>query len=334
MPIQSRRRFLTDAAVAGAAGFVGFDTWGKALAAEPPPETTSVRLPRMPIICFAPLYVCEELLRNEGFTDIRFVDISVPELLDSSALSSGRVDFAAALTLGHLIGFDSGAPITLLSGVHVGCYELFAHGDIRTITDLKGKKVGSLGANPLVSMISAWVGLDPKKDLTLVDDPAAKPLELFVEGKLDAYLAFPPEPQQLHARKVGHVILRTAVDRPWSQYFCCTLAGNKEYVAQHPAATKRVIRAILKAADLCASQPEQSARLIVDRGFVAGYDYALQTLDENPYGQWREYDAEDSVRFYALRLHELGMIKRDPKRILAEGTDFHFFDELKRELKA
>jgi NitT/TauT family transport system substrate-binding protein len=60
----------------------------------------------------------------------------------------------------------------------------------------------------------------------------------------------------------------------------------------------------------------------------------LQTLNENPYGQWREYDAEDSVRFYALRLHELGMIKRDPKRILAEGADFRFFDELKRELKA
>jgi NitT/TauT family transport system substrate-binding protein len=159
-------------------------------------------------------------------------------------------------------------------------------------------------------------------------------LELFVEGKLDAYLAFPPEPQQLHARKTGHVILRTAVDRPWSQYFCCTLAGNKEYVARHPAATKRVIRAILKAADLCGRQPEQSARLIVDRGFIEGYDYALQTLNENPYGQWREYDAEDSIRFYALRLNELGMIKRDPKRILAEGTDFRFFDEVRRELKA
>jgi NitT/TauT family transport system substrate-binding protein len=328
--VQTRRRFLSGAALAGAAGILPPLRRG---AAQPAPETTTVRLPKVPIICFAPLYVCEELLRNEGFTDIRFVDISVQELLDSSALGSARVDFAAALTLAHVIGFDVGAPITVLSGVHIGCYELFAHGDIRTITDLKGKKVGSLGANPLVSMISAWVGLDPKKDLTLFDDPAAKPLQLFVEGKLDAYLAFPPEPQQLHARKAGHVILRTAVDRPWSQYFCCTLAGNKEYVARHPAATKRVIRAILKAADLCASQPQQSARLIVDRGFIEGYDYALQTLDENPYGQWRDYDGEDSVRFYALRLHELGMIKRDPKRILAEGTDFRFFDELKRELK-
>ena len=160
--MQTRRRVLGALSATGVAGFLRYPRAG---AAEPPPETTSVRLPKMQTICFAPLYVCEELLRNEGFTEIHFVDVSLPELLDSSALSSGRVDFAAALTLGHLIGFDSGAPITLLSGVHVGCYELFAHGDIRTITDLKGKKVGSVGANPLVSMISAWVGLDQKRTL-------------------------------------------------------------------------------------------------------------------------------------------------------------------------
>jgi NitT/TauT family transport system substrate-binding protein len=122
-------------------------------------------------------------------------------------------------------------------------------------------------------------------------------------------LAFPPENQELHARKVGHVILRTAVDRPWSQYFCCMLAANREY----PVATKRVIRAVLKAVDLCAGEPEVAARLIVEGGFTERY-YALQTLTENPYAAWREYDAEDTLRFYALQLHELGMIKAVPRR--------------------
>jgi NitT/TauT family transport system substrate-binding protein len=95
-----------------------------------------------------------------------------------------------------------------------------------------------------------------------------------------------------------------------------------------------VIRAFLKAADLCASEPERAAQRLVDGGFTARYDYALQTLNENPYGHWRDYDAEDSVRFYALRLHELGMIKSSPQKIIAEGTDWRFFNELKRELKA
>jgi NitT/TauT family transport system substrate-binding protein len=220
-----------------------------------------------------------------------------------------------------------------LAGVHAGCYELFAHGEIRGIADLKGKSVGMLGTTELISALAAYVGLDPKTDLTLVNDAAAKPSELFVQGKLDAYLAFPPEPQELHARRVGHVILRTAVDRPWSQYFCCTLAGSRSYVARHPVATKRVVRAFLKAADLCASAPQQAARLIVDGGFAERYDYALQTLTENPYNAWREFDAEDSIRFYALRLHELGMIKSSPQKIIADGTDWRFLNELKRELK-
>jgi NitT/TauT family transport system substrate-binding protein len=98
-------------------------------------------------------------------------------------------------------------------------------------------------------------------------------------------------------------------------------------------ATKRVIRAVLKAADLCASKPEAAARLIVEGGFTERYGYALQTLTENPYGSWREYDAEDTIRFYALRLHELGMIKSTPQQIIANGTDWRLLNEVKRELK-
>jgi NitT/TauT family transport system substrate-binding protein len=111
------------------------------------------------------------------------------------------------------------------------------------------------------------------------------------------------------------------------------LAANREYVARYPVATKHVIRAILKAADLCASKPEIAARLIVENGFTERYDYALQTLTENPFGAWHEYDAEDTIRFYALRLHELGMIKSSPQKIIANGTDWRLLDELKRELK-
>jgi NitT/TauT family transport system substrate-binding protein len=331
LPIQTRRRFLTTLSLTGAAGLFRVP---RALAAEPPPETTTVRLPKVPIICFAPQYVCEELLRVEGFTDVRYLDISIKELQDDSALGRGRVDFASNSSVNHIADIDAGAPITILSPVHVGCYELFAHGGIRSIADLKGKSVGSSGANLLMSIFAAWIGLDPQKDLTLVEGSAAKPFELFVQGKLDAYLGFPPEPQELHARGVGHVILRTAVDRPWSQYFCCTLAGNSEYVARHPAATKRVIRAFLKAADLCASAPERAARLLVNGGFVPRYDYALQTLRDVPYGIWREYDAEDTVRFYALRAYDLGFVKTTPQQIIAHGADWHFFNELKRELKA
>jgi NitT/TauT family transport system substrate-binding protein len=324
---QTRRRFLTMTALAGAAGIL---TPRRALAEKPALETTTVRLGKAPVICFAPQYVCEALLRAEGFTDVRYVNTTVTTMDED--LGSGKLDFQSNLTLDHAIAIDRGLPITVVAGVHAGCYELFPHGGIRSIADLKGKRIGS--ASTLLSLMAAYVGLDPKRDLNLVDDRAAQPLELFVEGKLDAYLAFPPEVQELHARKVGHVILRTAVDRPWSQYFCCMMAANREYAARYPMATKRVIRAVLKAADLCAGEPELAARLIVEGGFTERADYALQTLTENPYGAWREYDAEDTLRFYALRLHELGMIKSSPQKIIANGTDWRFLNEVKRELKA
>jgi NitT/TauT family transport system substrate-binding protein len=72
---------------------------------------------------------------------------------------------------------------------------------------------------------------------------------------------------------------------------------------------------------------------LVDRGFTPRYDYALQTMQEVPYGRWRDYDPEDTLRFYALRLHEAGMITASPQKILAQGTDWRFLNELKKELK-
>ena len=195
-----------------------------------------------------------------------------------------------------------------------------------------------LHASPvsLLTLMAAQVGFNPAKDIEWVTsaDPKVKPLELFADGKIDAFLGFPPEPQDLRARRAGHVILNTATDRPWSQYFCCMLASNREYVRKYPIATKRVLRAILKATDLCATEPSRVAQRIVDGGFTARYDYALGTLSDIPYDKWREYDAEDTLRFYALRLHEAGMIKSDPNTIITKGTDWRFLNELKRELKA
>ena len=157
---------------------------------------------------------------------------------------------------------------------------------------------------------------------------------MFTQGQIDAFLGFPPEPQDLRAQHIGRMILNSATDRPWSQYFCCLLGGDREYVRKYPVATKRVLRAILKAADLCASDPARAARSLVDRGFTARYDYALQSVSELPYDKWREYDPEDTLRFYALRLHDAGLIKSSPNKSIAESTDWSFLNELRRELKA
>jgi NitT/TauT family transport system substrate-binding protein len=305
------------------------------LVAEGALETTTVRIGRNPGICVAPQYIAEELLRAEGFTDVRYVEEPASA---TEPLAHGKVDFDTNYASNFVRAIDAAEPITLLAGVMVGCFELFGNESIRSIIDLKGKTVGiqGLGSNPhaLLTLMASEVGLDPVKDLHWVTDPQVKPIELFEQGKIDAFLGFPPEPQDLRARHIGHVLVNTAVDHPWSQYFCCLLGGNADYVRMYPAATKRVLRAILKATDLCATDPARAARRLVDGGFTPRYDYALQTLNDNPYDKWREYDAEDTIRFYALRLRDAGFIKSTPQKIIADGTDWRFLDEVKRELKA
>jgi NitT/TauT family transport system substrate-binding protein len=111
------------------------------------------------------------------------------------------------------------------------------------------------------------------------------------------------------------------------------VTGNREFVRKNPVATKRALRAIVKSADICALEPERVARFIVDKEYAKRYDYALQVMKELPYGKWREYDPEDTVRFYALRLHEIGMIKTTPQKLIAQGTDWRFLNALKKELK-
>ena len=46
-----------------------------------------------------------------------------------------------------------------------------------------------------------------------------------------------------------------------------------------------------------------------------------------------DFDPEDTIRFFSLRLHEAGLIKSTPQQIIADGTDWRFLSELKRELK-
>jgi NitT/TauT family transport system substrate-binding protein len=145
-------------------------------------------------------------------------------------------------------------------------------------------------------------------------------------------MGFPPVPQELRDRRIGHVVVNSGVDRPWSQYFCCVLGAQRDFVSKNPVATKRALRAILKATQFCAAEPERAARIVADKGYR--YDYALQTMREIRYANWREYDPDDAVRFYALRLREAGMIRSTPNRILEQGTNWRFFNELKRELKS
>ena len=300
-------------------------------------ETTTIRLVKYQPspICVTPQYLAEDRLKNEGFTDIQYVADSTGPI---KAVASGVADIGMTFSAPLIIQLDAGDPIVILSGVHVGCFELFGTDKVNAIGDLKGKTIAvrELGSSSHVFLASmlTYVGLDPAKDVTWVTHPSAEAIQLLAEGKIDAYMGFPPEPQELRAKGIGHVVVNSMMDKPWSQYFCCMVAANQQFVQNNPVATKRALRAILQAADSVARDPVRAARFIVDKGLTKSYDYALKTLQVLPYDTWRGYDPTDTLRFYSLRLHDAGMIKSSPDEIIAKGANWRFLNELKQEMPA
>jgi NitT/TauT family transport system substrate-binding protein len=332
----NRRDLLLAGACAASTGlFWSLAARLRAEGLEPPPETTTVRLAKNPVICIAPQYVVSDLLSAEGFTNVVYVQ-SDAGVAQSKALGNGDLDFTLHFSGPLLLQIDRGVSITFLAGIHVGCFELFVKEGIRSVADLKGRTVGiqalETSQHIFLSAMATLVGLNPVKDIEWVTSASVKPIELFAEGKIDAFLGFPPEPQRLRAQNIGRVIVNSAQDRPWSQYYCCMLAGNREFVRKNPIATKRIVRAMLRATDLCVSEPALVAQRMVDRGFTPRQDYAVQTLADVPYNRWRDYDPEDTIRFYALRLREAGMLKSSPAKIIADGADWRFLNDVRREL--
>jgi NitT/TauT family transport system substrate-binding protein len=224
----SRRRFLKGLTLMGTAGLLGLRP--APVVAEPPPETTKITLYKYESLCIAPQYVAEELLRGEGFTEVHYVEGGAGDDLDK-ALASGEAHLSRNFVARVILHLDAGDPIVILGGVYVGCFELFGTDRVQTIRDLKGKTVAvpELGSSQHVFLASmvAYVGLDPGKDLQWVTHPPDEAIQLFAEGKVDAYVAFPPEPQELREKQIGHVVVNSSVDRPWSQSFCCMAVGTR-----------------------------------------------------------------------------------------------------------
>ncbi len=329
----SRRRFLNYASLLGASSLIGLPN---AVSAEPQPEVRSIRFVGGPAICGAPETIAEDLLLAEG---IQVEYFEPDKVRGARAVDQGLADMAMYDVHATLPVLDATGRLVVLAGIHAGCWQLFANDRVRTLRDLKGRTVAirgiGIGDHVLLASMFAYVGMNPHTDVKWLAGPGVgDALTLFSEGKADAYMAFEPQAYELRVKKIGHVVLDTAQDRPWSQYFCCLVLVRRDFFEANPIATKRALRAILKGADVCAQEPERVARLMVKKGVEPRYEVALEVVRSLPFNRWRSDDPGDSMRFYALRLHEVGMIKTPPEKLIAQSSDWRLLNELRRELKA
>lgn len=331
----SRREFLSRTLVTGTAMYLGLGNDLGLAAVEPPPETTRIRLQKSWSPCWVPQLVAEELLREEGFTDIQYIEHD--NYGDGDKLmAEGKMDMTMDFTGRIIRDIVLGSPVVFISGFHVGCYSLIGSDRISTVRDLKGKKVWawtSMRSGPAIffKTLVAYVGLDPDKDIEYVTVPKDEALELFKSGKIDAFMSFPPGPQQLREQGIGRVLVDTNVDRPWSQYFCCLMIGTRQFITKYPIATKR---ALMKANDLVARNPAMAAQLLVDQGMrkASEQKHLAHAFSDIPYDKWRHYNPEDTIRFYSLRLNELDLTRYSPNEIISSNTDWSHLASLKDEM--
>ena len=336
------RTLATGAAVAGGAALAACTRPSDQVTVPskvlPPPETTSVRIVNPPA-CEPGIWLAKDYLRDEGFTDVSF--IATP-FTSRDWITKNLGDIACAHPEFAVGTIDAGLPLVLLAGLHSGCLEVWVREGITSVRDLRGTRI-SVRTKDLSDQFFAffatllgWVGIDPLKDVQFVEAGAGNVpgmIAAFVEGRADVLLAGAQGGPMLRrlATSPGHVMLETLTEKPWSEYYCCHVAANRDWARKYPVATKRVTRALLLATDAAAKDMPRAAHdaagpMKVEESLV------VETMGMCAYN-WRDLEPDDTLRFFALRLAQARMITSTPQKLIAQGTDFAFMRQLRNELK-
>jgi len=345
------RTLATGASVAAGAALASCAPSGAAsgTAAElPPPETTTLRI-TSPFACDPPLWLAKEFLVDEGFRDVQYLGGSGRP---RDWATSGAADFGAAHPEELVAAIDGGAPLVALAGLHAGCQEVWVGPGITSLRDLRGKRIGVGHKSTedqfftFFATTLAYVGIDPVKDVSFfeVGPTYEAMMKAFTEGRSDAFLAAAEGAAVLrrNPRSQSTKILDQSADKPWSQYVCCMLVANRDWTRQNPVATKRVTRAIMRAADATVKDLPRAAHEGATRHFQPLLQHPTALSDEQVLNEtiatisydWRELDPEETLRFFALRLGDVKLIKSTPQQIINLGSDVAYVRQLRTQLKA
>lgn len=338
----SRRALLRGAAGIGLAAAAapllsgcGSDEGPTAMA---PPETTTIRLPKVALTTAAAMAVASDFLKEEGFTDVQYLSPTSPAAIFSE-FAANKFDMAQVPAPLAVQRIDAGDPFVVLGGINAGSFQIYASAAIRSLSDFRGKVITTSGPgnndDTFLALTLANVGIDFRKEVTVISRPHDQAVQTLISGEADGMTTYGPFSQRLRVDNIGHVVLDANVDRPWSQYFFGLPTVHRDFLEKNPVATRRALRAMFRAADVIAKDPERGAQAMKAQGFIPDALYAatLSELGPIPYDVWRKYEPADTLRFYALRLREAGFIQSTPDEVIRRGADFRFLRDLKRELK-
>jgi NitT/TauT family transport system substrate-binding protein len=243
-------------------------------------DSNKIRVGYVGITCEAPIFTAVEkgFFKEEGL-DVSLVKCDWKNYKDVLAL--GGYDVTHHLVMYFLKPIEQGLDVKFTGGIHRGCLRVqaAANGNIRTVKDLRGKRIGvpGMGTPPFIfaNRVLGANGIDPSKDVTWLVFPAGELGLALDKGEVDAVADSEPIGSMLVAQGKVRNIADQAVDMPYADEYCCAVLVNGKFLARNPKASAAATRALLKAAKWVEANPKAAAKLSVEKKYLAS------TADQN-----------------------------------------------------
>jgi NitT/TauT family transport system substrate-binding protein len=229
-------------------------------------------------LCEGPTHIALE----KGFFKEEGLDAELIRLAPGTnfeVITAGGIDASFGLLATLIQPLSNGLPIKITTGLHTGCDKLLVKPDsgIKTLADLKGKKIGvpSLTSSPIMfarrGLAQAGVKVGDKDSEVefVVFTNAELPLAL-QKGAIDALSANDPVASLAAREYKFEIILDSAKDKPFSDQYCCAAYVSEALASKDPETAAKYTRAMQKAAAWIQKNQDETAKIQVDKKYVAG----------------------------------------------------------------
>jgi NitT/TauT family transport system substrate-binding protein len=237
-------------------------------------DSNKIRVGYIGLTCEAPIFSAVEkgFFKEEGL-DVSLVKCEWANYKDVLAL--GGFDITHHLVMYFLKPIEQGLDVKFTGGIHRGCLRVQAatKGDIHTIKDLRGKRIGvpGMGTPPFIfaNRVLGANGIDAGKEITWRVFPAGELGLALDKGEVDAVADSEPIGSLLIAEGKVRNVADQAKDAPYKDEYCCAVIVNGKFLAANPKAAAAATRALLKAAKWVEANPAAAARLSVEKKYLA-----------------------------------------------------------------
>lgn len=265
-------------------------------------------------VCGAPAYIAYEkgFFKEEGL-EVELVSGTLDE--NKTGLATGEF----VVTNGDFQWFPSiqqGMNLKIIGGLHKGCIKIVLppNSPIKTAADLKGKNIGvdEIGGTPMsvTTIVLANAGIDPQKEVTWKPYPLDQLNEAVSKGEVDAFAAWDPF-GTLAVENNGYTVLTDISKDPlFAGKSCCFLYASENQIKENPEKVQAIARAYKKADAWIKEHPEETAKIEIDKKYIASDNVKLVTELIKSYDfEYTTDAAKDDISYFVKKLDKTGFLK-------------------------